>query len=200
MLLFAGSVQFLLGLVVAEEVYPDYRVSQTISSLGMGSSALIFNTSLFLEGALVVAAACFLHLAYHRVLVSTFFAVGGIGAMGGALFPQDVVNVHLAISVVSFFVAGLTPFVTLRLQMTTLHIHFDCARSSLIRGCYPAGRFSGLRPLRVCVWCRGADSCVSNAILGNGLWKLPHERLLGKRLAITTYLPNLSNLPQNMHR
>ena len=36
--------------------------------------------------------------------------------MGGALFPEDVYNIHLAVSIVSFFAAGLTPFVTLPLQ------------------------------------------------------------------------------------
>jgi hypothetical membrane protein len=117
LLLFIGSVQFLLGLVLAEEVYPDYRVSQTISSLGRpGPSAILFNSSLFIEGMLVLVAAYFLHKAYHRISVTVFFALGGLGAMGGALFPEDVYNVHLAISIVSFFVAGLTPFVTLPLQ------------------------------------------------------------------------------------
>jgi hypothetical membrane protein len=117
LLLFIGSVQFLLGLVLAEEVYPDYRVSQTISSLGRpGPSAFVFNSSLFLEGTLVLVATYFLHKAYHRIPVTVFFAVGGLGAMGGALFPEDVYNVHLAISIVSFFAAGLTPFVTLPLQ------------------------------------------------------------------------------------
>ncbi len=115
-LLFAGSVQFFLGLVIAEEVYPDYRVSQTISSLGVGPSASIFNSSLFLEGALVLVAAFFLHKTYHRILATNFFAMGGLGAMGGALFPQNVSDAHLAISIVSFFAAGLAPFVTLRLQ------------------------------------------------------------------------------------
>ncbi len=116
-LLFVGSVQFLLGLVVAEEVYPDYRISQTISSLGRpGPSALIFNSSLFLEGVLVLVAAYFLQKAYRNVLATAFFALGAVGAMGAALFPEDVYNIHLAISIVSFFAAGLTPFVTLPLQ------------------------------------------------------------------------------------
>ncbi len=117
LLLFVGSVQFLLGLVLAEEVYPDYRVSQTISSLGRpGPSASVFNSSLFLEGTLVLAAAYFLHKAYRKIPVTSVFALGGLGAMGGALFPEDVYNIHLAISIVSFFAAGLTPFVTLSLQ------------------------------------------------------------------------------------
>ncbi len=117
LLLFIGSAQFLLGLVLAEEVYPDYRVSQTISSLGRpGPSALLFNSSLFLEGTLVLIAAYFLHKAYHKIPVTALFALGGLGAIGGALFPEDVYNVHLAISIVSFFAAGLAPFVTLPLQ------------------------------------------------------------------------------------
>jgi hypothetical protein len=63
-----------------------------------------------------LVATYFLHKAYHRIPVTVFFAVGGLAAMGGALFPEDVYNVHLAISIVSFFAAGLTPFVTLPLQ------------------------------------------------------------------------------------
>jgi len=117
LLLFVGSVQFLLGLVLAEEVYPDYRVSQTISSLGRpGPSALIFNSSLFLEGMLVLVAAYFLYKAFHKLPVTPFFAMGGLGAMGAALFPEDVYNIHLAFSIVSFFAASLTPFITLSLQ------------------------------------------------------------------------------------
>ncbi len=63
-----------------------------------------------------MVAAYFLHKAYRKIPVTAFFALGGLGAMGGALFPEDVYNLHLAISIVSFFVAGLTPFVTLPLQ------------------------------------------------------------------------------------
>ena len=48
-------------------------------------------------------------------MVSTFFILGGLGAIGGAIFPEDVHPVHV-ISIVSFFVAGLTPFATLRIQ------------------------------------------------------------------------------------
>ena len=117
LLLFVGSFQFLLGLILAEEVETDYRVSQTISSLGRpGPSALIFNSSLFLEGTFVLVAAYFLHRAFHNIPATIFFALGGLGAIGAASFPEDVYNIHLAFSIVSFFAASLTPFVTLSLQ------------------------------------------------------------------------------------
>jgi len=119
-LIFAGSVQLMLGISLAEELYPGYNVSQTISSLGVASasvsSALVFNSSLFLEGLLVLVGAYYLWRAAKNPLVSALFALGGIGAFGGALFPQDVPNIHLGISIVSFFAAGLAPFATLKLQ------------------------------------------------------------------------------------
>ncbi len=66
-LIFAGSVQLMLGIFLAEELYPGYSVSQTISSLGVASasapSALVFNSSLFLEGSLVLGGAYYLWLA-----------------------------------------------------------------------------------------------------------------------------------------
>lgn len=105
-----------MALVVAEEVYPDYRITQTISDLGVGQSAPIFNTSLFLQGTLTLVAAYFLYLAYRRLLVPTFFALGGIGAMGAAIFPTNVNPAHLLISIFAFLIAGLTPFVTLKIQ------------------------------------------------------------------------------------
>ncbi len=119
-LIFAGSVQLMLGIFLAEEFYPGYNVSQTISSLGVASasasSALVFNSSFFLEGSLVLGGAYYLWLAAKNPFVSAIFALGGMGAIGGALFPQDVPNIHLGISIVSFFAAGLAPFATLRLQ------------------------------------------------------------------------------------
>lgn len=120
MLLFVGSLQFIMGILLAEQMYPDYRVWQTISSLGVYSaseaSALTFDSSLALEGLLVLAASYFLWLTYRNPMISALFSAGGVCAIGAAIFPQDVPDIHLGFSVVSFFVAGLVPFATLRIQ------------------------------------------------------------------------------------
>ncbi len=116
----AGSVQLLLAIILAEQIYPDYKISQSISSLGVGPSAPIFNTSLFLEGLLAISASYFLHIVYHNYLVTGLFILGGAGAVGLAIFPQNVPTIHLAISIAEFFGAGLTPFATLRFQKPPL--------------------------------------------------------------------------------
>src|SRR2546425_7352271 len=89
LLLFIGSTQFLLGLVLAEEVYPDYRVSQTISSLGRpGPSASVFNSSLFLEGTLVLVAAYFLYKTSRKIPVKLSSLWGVSARWGVPWFPR----------------------------------------------------------------------------------------------------------------
>jgi len=49
MLFFAAVTQFVLGLSVAEALYPGYSLSdQYISDLGTGPSAIVFNSSVFI--------------------------------------------------------------------------------------------------------------------------------------------------------
>jgi hypothetical membrane protein len=61
LLLFIGGIQCVLGIIIAETLYPDYSTSENwISDLGVGPSALIFNSSIFLLGVLGVAATYFI--------------------------------------------------------------------------------------------------------------------------------------------
>ncbi|MGB9659567.1 MAG: DUF998 domain-containing protein [Nitrososphaerales archaeon] len=60
-LLFVGTVQFILGLVVAEVLFPNYNVSKNfISDLGVGPTSLIFNSSVILFGLSLVISAYFI--------------------------------------------------------------------------------------------------------------------------------------------
>jgi Predicted membrane protein len=82
-LLFIGAVLCVLGIIVAEALYPDYSTSENyISDLGVGPSSLIFNSSLFLLGVLTVVGAYFIQRAFDFRLFSIFAAITGIGAMG----------------------------------------------------------------------------------------------------------------------
>src|SRR5207253_2141371 len=81
--LFVGIAQFaIIGLTVAESVYPGYSVSQNyISDLGVGPAALIFDPSIILVGLVVLATAWFLLRAFKDRLVSIVVALGGAGAI-----------------------------------------------------------------------------------------------------------------------
>ena len=62
LLSFLGAAQFVVFLMVAEAVQPDYSIRDNfISDLGVGPSAPIFNSSVFVLGLFVLIAAVFLY-------------------------------------------------------------------------------------------------------------------------------------------
>jgi len=102
-LLFVGSVQCLLGSIVAESLYPDYSVSENyISDLGVGTTSLIFNSSVFIVGLLAVGGAYFIQRAFGSRILSVLFAIAGVGAMGVGLFPETAGAIHGVASLIVF--------------------------------------------------------------------------------------------------
>ena len=116
-LLFLGAVQFLIVLVVAEALYPNYSVSLNyISDLGVGSTALIFNSSVFLLGLLVVAGAYFIRKALKSNFLFITLILTGIGAMMVGLFPETAGVMHTIASLITFLFGGLAAIVSYRVE------------------------------------------------------------------------------------
>ncbi len=120
-LLFVGSVQFLLGLVMAEALYPGYSVSENyISDLGVGTTALIFNSSVFLLGVTAVAGAYFIQRAFGSRILSVLLTLTGVGAMGVGLFPETAGAIHGVTSLITFVFGGLSAIMSYKLQKPPL--------------------------------------------------------------------------------
>lgn len=116
MLLF-GSVQFLLLLVIAEALYPDYSVSKNyISNLGIGPTSLIFNLSVFVLGVIAVVSALFVQRAFRFNLFSALLVLTGIGAIGVGLFPESAGEIHFIASLMTYVFGGLAAIVSYKLQ------------------------------------------------------------------------------------
>ena len=116
LLLFIAGVQCVLGIIIAETLYPGYSTSENyISDLGVGSSALIFNSSVFLLGVLVVADAYFVQRAFNSKLFSILLIITGIGAMGVGLFTEDAGVIHVIFSLITFIFAGISAMLSYRL-------------------------------------------------------------------------------------
>jgi len=120
-LLFVGSVQWLLVVVVAEGLYPGYssRVNY-ISYLGVGSTSLIFNPSLFLLGVGVVAGAYFIQRAFGVRFFPVLLTLAGLGAMAAALFPETIQPAHGIGAGVAFVFGGLSAITSYKLQKPPL--------------------------------------------------------------------------------
>jgi len=120
-LLFIGGVLCVLGIIIAEALYPGYSTSENyISDLGVGPSSLIFNSAVFLPGVLAVCGAYFIQRTFNFRLFPILAAITGIGAIGVGLFPEDAGVIHGVFSVITFLFAGLSAIMSYKLQKPPL--------------------------------------------------------------------------------
>ncbi|UCG37428.1 MAG: DUF998 domain-containing protein [Candidatus Bathyarchaeota archaeon] len=122
-LLFVGSVQCVLGIIISEALYPGYSTSiQTISSLGVGPSALIFNSSLLLIGALGLAGTYFVHRAFKFNIFTFLLGLTHIGAMGVGLFTEatSTFTIHSIFSVITYLFGGISAIMSHKLEKQPL--------------------------------------------------------------------------------
>ena len=125
-LFLVAGAQFVLGLVVAEALYPGYSVSVNyISDLGIGSSSWVFNSSVFLFGLLSIIGVFFLpRTSDFRGLV-VLLVLMAIGAMGTGIFTKAFTTVHGAVSLMAFFFGGLSAiasFKVLRMPLSVISV------------------------------------------------------------------------------
>jgi hypothetical membrane protein len=119
--LFIGAVQFLIMLIVSDALYPGYSVANNyISDLGVGPSALIFNSSVFLLGVTIVAGAYLIRRAFNSKIFVVLFILAGVGAMGVGVFPETAGSIHSVVSFITFFFGGLSAIASYRLQKSPL--------------------------------------------------------------------------------
>jgi hypothetical membrane protein len=108
-LLFIAATQFILCITIAEALYPGYSVSANyISDLGVGPSAIVFNTSVFLLGLLILTG---IYLQRHNPNLKTqnvLLLLMAVGAMGVGVFTKDYTLAHGAVASTAFFFAGLS--------------------------------------------------------------------------------------------
>jgi hypothetical membrane protein len=117
-LLFVGTVQFVILMNVAEQLYPGYSVSMNyISDLGatcrqvcqiVQPTATIFNSSIMLLGLLLIIGAYCVRRSFKRGPLTVLLILTGIGALGVGLFPETTGIIHHIFSAVVFLFAGLS--------------------------------------------------------------------------------------------
>ncbi|MCI4327877.1 MAG: DUF998 domain-containing protein [Thermoplasmata archaeon] len=117
-LLAAGSVQFVLAMVVVQLKYPGYSdTGNYISDLGssMSPSAWLFNDSIRLLGLLGIVGTILIRTAFARKTTTHIglaaLLVAELGAIGVGTFPENSTwpfsGIHSVVSLVTFLGAGL---------------------------------------------------------------------------------------------
>ncbi len=116
--LFIGGAQFMLGLLIAEALYPGYSVALNfISDLGVGPepSRTIFSVSVFLFGLFGLAASILLLRSKGDRVVPYMLLASGLGAMGVGLINEHMAPYHTIMAFLAFFMGGLAAVFSYRL-------------------------------------------------------------------------------------
>jgi hypothetical membrane protein len=112
-LFIVAVVQFVLCLIIAEALYKGYSVSANyVSDLGVGSSSIVFNSSVFVLGLLVGVGTYFLKSLPKLKTVKILLSLMALGAMGVGVFTKDFTVAHGAVSSAAFFFGGLSAIVS----------------------------------------------------------------------------------------
>ncbi len=122
-LFFIAVTQFVLCLIIAEALYPGYSVSGNyISDLGVGPSSIVFNSSVFLLGLLLLAGTYFQRHNSNFKTVNMMLLLMAIGAMGVGIFTKDFTLAHGAVSSMAFFFAGLSAIASFKVLKKPLSL------------------------------------------------------------------------------
>ena len=115
-LFFVAVTQFVLCLIIAEALYPGYSVSANyISDLGVGPSAIVFNSSVFTLGLLMLAGTYLQRHTPNFKTLNTLLLLMAVGAMGVGVFTKDFTLPHGAVASATFFFAGLSAITSFKL-------------------------------------------------------------------------------------
>jgi hypothetical membrane protein len=69
---------------------------------------MIFNSSVFLMGLLLIIGAYFLHRALNFTMLTVMLVLTAIGTMGVGLFTEDFGAIHTVVSLIAFLFGGLS--------------------------------------------------------------------------------------------
>ena len=122
-ILLIGSLQFFLGVNLAETQFPGYSVAQnTLSDLGgtippVEPSAIIFNLSIIILGVLGLASVYLILKSGGCRLFSSCLALSSIGAIGVGIFPAYTGNPHILSALLTFLFGSLAAIFSYRLGL-----------------------------------------------------------------------------------
>ncbi|MFH0837990.1 MAG: DUF998 domain-containing protein [Patescibacteria group bacterium] len=117
-LLFFGSTQLMMCMVIVAALYPNYSIADNyISDLGMANSPapLLFNVSIFLFGLLIALAAYRLRKA--DMLFALFAFLTGMGFFGVGIFPADLPMAHLIFALIGLTAGGVMMITSVKLKL-----------------------------------------------------------------------------------
>lgn len=121
-LLFTGVATFTIVMIVCEALRPGYSVSRDyISSLGVGSNAVLFNAAVVFLGVILVISGIILLKSGKIELWVPAMIMSGCGAIGVGFFPMgSPYSLHIVFSAIVFGFGGISALLFALIKETPL--------------------------------------------------------------------------------
>ncbi|MHA2060435.1 MAG: DUF998 domain-containing protein [Candidatus Ranarchaeia archaeon] len=133
LLFFVGAAQWFLVIVLSEGLAPGYNGSiYYVSDLGVGLTAVLYNSSLILFGILIMLGGFFVYRAFKTRWFAVLLVVTGIGAAGVGVFPTNIQPIHGIFQAIALIVGAIVAMWSYRYQRSPFsHIAFVLGLLSL---------------------------------------------------------------------
>ena len=116
-LLLFGIIQWMLVVMLAEGLQPDYVSSiHYVSTLGTGKTALLYNSSTIVLGLCLLISAILIHRFRPTRVFFILFLITGLATIGVGVFPEDSRPMHGIVTPITLISGALTAMVS-RKQM-----------------------------------------------------------------------------------
>ena len=116
--MFIGSIQWLMMLIILESFQPNYNSAlHYVSSLGSGTTAIVYNISIILLGLSIVTSSIILYFSLDKKSKSMYlflvlFFITGIFVIGVGVFSEDFIPFHGYVTAFSFIFATASAIVS----------------------------------------------------------------------------------------
>ena len=112
-ILFVGCIQWLMMIIILESYQPNYNSAlHYVSTLGVGTTSIIYNISIILFGLSVVICSTILYYSHEMKLFTLFLFLSGVFVIGVGLFPENVRPIHGYVTPLAFIFGTATAMIS----------------------------------------------------------------------------------------
>ena len=116
-LLLTGIIQWMLFIIYAEGIQPNYISSiHYVSTLGTGTTAIFYNASTIILGISVTIASILIRKFYPSRVFFVLFLISGLATIGVGVFPEDSRPMHGIVTPIALIFGALSAMFSYRLQ------------------------------------------------------------------------------------
>lgn len=134
LVMFVGTIQWLMMILILESYQPEYiSAFHYVSTLGVGTTAFVYNISIGTFGLCVIAGSIFLLKSLKSKIFSVFLLLTGVFILSLGYFPENIRPIHGYVTAFTFIFAVISDIISFKVLKSPLsQISFIIGLISLV--------------------------------------------------------------------